>query len=295
MNRSHEDQDLLSAAFWCWYALARNHRRIENDRHIERAIGIVGTAHTPMIMTNIRVIFLCASISMYSHAISALIISPPASFGDYRQLASLLVGTFDVPSLDSATNSTSLQFNIDALRWNMFEKSLTEEHTLKKYTNTARRMRGKKYCLLIAKEYIKDDDGNQQMRVGDDVIGMVEMGMSLCPTCSNYNRTDNTVLRPQPTVGVLCVKASHRKKGIGQALIQKCEQVAENVWNEELLFVDVEPSNHNTMTLFEKWGYTCIVNETGEAQMRNTTVSRRRIERFRPHYLLRKRLDRTIV
>lgn len=227
------------------------------------------------------------------HTISALVISPPASYGDYRQLASLLVDTFDDPSLDSITKSTSLRFKIDVLQWKMYEKSLTEEYTCKKYTTTARKMRGKKYCVLVAKECIQDKDGKQQ-RVRDDVIGMVEMGMSNCPIFSSDGSSENIQLRPQPTVGVLCVKSSHRNRGIGQALIQKCEHVAANIWNEPYLFVDIEPSNLNSMKLFEKWGFACTVNEFGEVQMRNTTVSRRRVERGTPHNLLRKRLRRTI-
>ncbi len=236
-------------------------------------------------------VFFCVYISMHAiHDISALVILPPSSFDDYRRLASLLVGTFDDPTENVVKKSTSLQFKVDALRWNIVEKSLTEEYTRNKYISTARRLRGKKYCVLIAKECIQDDDHNQQVRVRDDVIGIVEMGMSLCPIFSND--AEDSHCTPQPTVGVLCVKSSHQKKGIGQALMKKCEQVAANIWNEQYLFVDVEPSNINAMKLFEKWGYACRVNGMGEAQMRNTTVSRRRIEQSMPHYLLRKRLER---
>jgi hypothetical protein len=270
------------------------------------------------VMMNIRIITFFAYSSMHAiHGISSLIIiSPPSSFGEYRQLASLLVGTFDDLTSDFATKASSnnhqreLRFKIDTLQWNLFEKSLTVEHTCNKYTSTARRMQGKKYCVLIAKECIQYNDNNQQLRVRDDVIGMVEMGMSLCPVLSNFliskhgdlddaanatGLTGNIELSPQPTVGVLCVKSSHQKKGVGQALIHKCEQVAANVWNEPYLFVDIEPNNHNTLRLFEKWGYEYTLNETGEAQKRNITVSRRRIERSRLHYLLRKELDRTVL
>lgn len=241
-----------------------------------------------------KVMFFCAYISMHAiHDISALIIVPPSSFDDYRQLASLLVGTFDDPTINVAKKSTSLQFKVDVLRWNVIEKSLTEDYICKKYISTARRLRGKKYCVLLAKECIRDDDHNQQIRVKDDVIGIVEMGLSLCPIFSNDAEDcslRNIDLIPQPTVGVLCVKSSHQKKGIGQALMKKCEQVAANIWNERYLFADVEPSNINAKILFEKWGYVCAVNGLGEAQMRNTTVSRRRKEQSIPHYLLQKRL-----
>lgn len=247
------------------------------------------------------IIILC--VYVFAHAIpeiSALLIAPPSSLGDYRQLASLLADTFDFPTSDFATKSITnnlqqqLGFKIDAL-WNTFERALTEDYTCQKYTATARRMRGKKYCVLLAKELIQGDNDNQQIRVRDEALGMVEMGMSLCPIFSNdldnladpttpiFQQAIKTESRPQPTVGVLCVKSSHRKKGIGQALIQKCEQVAADIWNEEFLFVDVEPSNEKTLLLFEKWGYVRVGK-------RNAAVSRRRLEQPRPHYLLRKRL-----
>ena len=57
--------------------------------------------------------------------ISALIISPPSSAGDYRQLASLLASSFDAPAAQST--------KIELLKWNMLEKSLTEEYIYKQY------------------------------------------------------------------------------------------------------------------------------------------------------------------
>ena len=214
--------------------------------------------------------------------ISALIISPPSSAGDYRQLASLLASSFDAPAGQSS--------KIELLKWNMLEKSLTEEFIYKQYVSTMRRMSGKKYQLLVAKEYDEDEDGN--LRVGDDIVGMIEMGLSPCPALDgNDDDTDypELLLRPQPTIGVICVKSTHQKNGIGQALVHKCEYVASQVWNEECIFVDVEPDNNRALEFFETCGYD--VNELGGIGTRNATVVRRRAAESKPHILLRKKFN----
>jgi hypothetical protein len=46
----------------------------------------------------------------------------------------------------------SFQSKLEALQWNVLDKSLSEELIFKQYTSTVRRMRGKKYCLLVAKD-----------------------------------------------------------------------------------------------------------------------------------------------
>mmetsp|Transcript_2338 Transcript_2338/g.5756 ORF Transcript_2338/g.5756 Transcript_2338/m.5756 type:complete len:287 (+) Transcript_2338:313-1173(+) len=245
---------------------------------------------------------------------SPLIISPPSSLSDFRQLASLLVDTFDAPSNsvksddDQQTTTASLKAKMGLLR-NMFETSLAEESTYKQYASTARRMRGKKYCLLVAKEFVRDVD-DDQLRVRDDVVGMVEMGMSLCPvacqqtdpssggrghatdTSDTATTSDSIESIPQPTIGVLCVKSTHQQKGIGQALVQKCEDVATDLWDEQSIFVDVEPGNENALFFFKKHGYGSTFGVSGAVQMRNATVSSGRIAESRPHFLLRKRMER---
>ena len=146
------------------------------------------------------------------------------------------------------------------------------------------------YQLLVAKEYDEDEDGN--LRVGDDVVGMAEMGLSLCPPLDgNDDDTDypELLLRPQPTIGVICVKSTHQKNGIGQALVHKCEYVASQVWNEECIFVDVEPDNNRALEFFETCGYD--VNELGGIGTRNATVVRRRAAESKPHILLRKKFN----
>lgn len=231
---------------------------------------------------------LASLFALCTHQIHALIaISPPTSANDYRRLASLVATTFDAPTRRSK-NDNSLASKIEALSWTV-GGYLAEEYTYKRYVSTARKMRGKKYCLLLAKE-IRDNDSMDD----DEVVGMVEMGMSLCPvSLQDTDATnDGTGLRPTPTLGVLCVKSTHQKRGIGQSLVQKCEKVAAEVWNDQFVCVDVEPDNQNALSFFQSCGYEGLVDGSGEAQMRNTTVSTRRTAESRPHYLLRRSLIR---
>eukprot|EP00574_Skeletonema_japonicum_P001845 CAMPEP_0201742628 /NCGR_PEP_ID=MMETSP0593-20130828/47418_1 /ASSEMBLY_ACC=CAM_ASM_000672 /TAXON_ID=267983 /ORGANISM="Skeletonema japonicum, Strain CCMP2506" /LENGTH=191 /DNA_ID=CAMNT_0048236985 /DNA_START=392 /DNA_END=967 /DNA_ORIENTATION=+ len=179
-------------------------------------------------------------------------------------------------------------------------------------------MRGKKYCLLLAKKYVVDD-GDEYYDVSsssfgrsdddDDVVGMVEMGMSLCPVPTNItssnatiagaaggndgtsNKSSEETMTPTPLIGVICVSPKHQKEGIGMKLLQKCEEVAREIWKEDFICVDVEPDNAPALSLFEMGGYVeCLDGEGGGALMRNTTILRRRSAEVKPHYLLRKRI-----
>ena len=249
-------------------------------------------------------LLICAALSILCmnihHDISAFTISTPSSARDYQELAKLLVDTFDSPpsSSDSEKNKSkkqSLQSKLDALRWITYERSLTYEYTYKQYTSTARKMRDKKYCLLVAKEYVPDGDKLHS----EEVVGMVEMGISLCEHNDTKKVSDATkysiCLRPQPTLGMICVKSSHQEKGIGQALVDKCEQVAREMWDYQSMYVDVEPHNRNALSFFEKCGYDHLFNQSGERLTRDATVVRRRKAESRPHYLFRKRLKVTEI
>lgn len=253
------------------------------------------------------------SISSSRHtASSAIIIAPPSSISDYRRLASLIVAAFDDSEPESKERHPSIiPSKWDALKWNIYEKSLTEEFTYRQYASTARRMRGKKYCLLVAKE---DDFDSEDLSKRSDchVVGMVEIGLSICPSLSETDvncsqedeHNDESESRhrtmdsrycsesfPQATIGVLCIKSTHKNRGIGRLLIQKCEQVAWELWKERHIFVDVEPNNVDALAFFEKCGYQFCMDRCDMKQiMRNTTVFRRRVEDVKPHWLLRKRL-----
>jgi ribosomal protein S18 acetylase RimI-like enzyme len=242
----------------------------------------------------------------------AIQISPPESEDDYRQLASLLVSSFDAPESRCTNGDDNALSKLRGLQWNLYEKSLTEEFTYNRYASMARRMRGKKYCLFVAKmtaedqekeeeeEFLADDVvvGNMSplKRRDNGVVGVIEMGMSLCPpapgnaTIDNCNHTRKLI--PTPLIGVICVTCTHQKLGIGMKLINKCEEVARELWREQFICVDVEPDNMRALSLFEMGGYVVeyLDVEKGDVLMRNTTVLRRRRRYVKPHYLLRKRI-----
>ena len=143
-------------------------------------------------------------------ATTTISIKPPASSNDYRQFASLLVSSFDSPQSCWKEQENDISSKIQKLQWDLYEKSLTEEFTYKRYVSTVRRMRGKKYCLLVAKKANVVDEESD-----DNVVGMVEMGMSLCPTVptnitsttndNNDGSSNNNSMTPTPLIGVICV------------------------------------------------------------------------------------------
>jgi len=220
-------------------------------------------------------------------AVDALIVAPPASSTDYRQLATLLVSTFDAPPQPSSSSSTNQNYvsatKIEAMQWMLYEKSLTEQYTYNQYMSTTRKMRGKKYALFVAKEYIPPSQDNDH-RASYRVVGMVGP-----VSISEKELVGIMSLRPRATVGVLCVSSSHQNQGIGQALVEKCEYIAKNLWNETRLVVEVEPCNGNALRFFDKYGYEGMKRGAdGGFEMRNATVSRRRKVESRPHFVLEK-------
>jgi ribosomal protein S18 acetylase RimI-like enzyme len=232
-------------------------------------------------------------LSQLVSAASAILITPPTSASDYKRIAALLVSTFDSPDeLQSSYNANqpSVQDKWGQFQWNLYERVFTEDFTYRQYVSTARRMRNKKYCLLVAKDDTVIDSSNE-----NEVVGMIEMGMSICPTlvdtnCKNRSFANDNISSPQPTIGVLCTKSTRQKQGIGRALVQKCEQIALEVWKEDHIFADVEPNNLKSLAFFENCGYKNVLDEFGMVQIRNTTVFRRRVQEVKPHLLLQKSL-----
>lgn len=278
---------------------------------------------------------------IHHHAASSfmIIISPPSSAQDYRQLASLLVASFDAPLLQQISGSSSddggdekvdgsnyyndkLSKQLLQLKWNLYEKSLTEEFTYKRYVSTVRRMRGKKYCLLVAKKIFDESEveyGVVDSSFGEEneipspnynngeVVGLVEMGMSLCPSptinttstsssenyssnSNNNNTTKTKCITPTPLIGVICVSPTHQKEGIAMKLIHRCEEIARDLWQEDFICADVEPTNTRALSLFEKGGYDACLDEDRDVLMRDATILRRRRVEVKPHYLMRKRI-----
>lgn len=244
--------------------------------------------------------------SKTSCIVNALIIEPPSSSVDYQQLASLLVSTFDSPhssSFDNDKNTNSLSNTMSSklewIQWNLLEKSLTEQYTYNQYVSTGRKMRGKKYALFLAKEY-KPSKTNNNYKPQSEVVGMVEMGMTVGPVLlhtddKNQFQCMKIESIPRAIVGVLCVKSTHRNQGIGKILLEKCETISHKVWNETRLFVEVEPSNTNALRFFKDYGYhSATLSTSMEYQsheiMINATVARRRKVESRPHILLQKQI-----
>lgn len=249
--------------------------------------------------------------------VDSLQIVPPSTNDDWRDLASLLVQTFDEPTIFKETskefpnNSNPIQKQIQLAKWNMMEKSLTEQFTYNNYARTARKMRGKKYAIYIAKEYNTGSKENN-FRAFYEVVGMAEIGLTLAPSTVVEDEdlgmpTTFSALMPRATVGVLCVKPTFQQKGIGQALLDKCEETIVDVWGEKEIIVEVEPGNAAALKFFRKSNYggktSCSslqsslvgendvsISKENEIEIRNATVRRMRAFEERPHLVLRKKI-----
>lgn len=73
-------------------------------------------------------------------------------------------------------------------------------------------------------------------------------------------------------------------------LIHNCEEIARDLWQEDFICADVEPTNTRALSLFEMRGYDACLDEDGDVLMRNATILRRRRVEVKPHYLMRKRI-----
>ncbi len=254
---------------------------------------------------------------------NALQIVPPSSNDDWRDLASLLVETFDEPrviepSPSSSSNAMNTLINkLQIAKWNLFEKSLTKQFAYNQYVRTARKMKGKKYAILLAKDYNPGSEENEH-RAFNEVVGMAEIGLTLEPSTAareergvddttNLDFTAETVMAPlsasvpRATVGVLCVRPTRRNMGIGQILLKKCEEIIAESWGEDEIVVEVEPDNRPALEFFRTSGY-CFSRtpksesarsvDGGDVEMRNATVRKLRTFEARPHLVLRKRVSR---
>lgn len=237
--------------------------------------------------------------SLNTQYAEAILISPPSSSTDFRQLASLLVETFDAPR-ETPDADNKIASKLEMIQWNLVEKSLTEQYTYNQYVSTTRKMRGKKYAIFVAKEYIEPCKDND-FRASYNVVGMVEMGMTVGPLVAEDEVAGSSlkqvILKPRATIGVLCVKSNFQEKGIGKSLMDKCEYVSSQVWNETRLFVEVEPSNWKALKFFRRNEYqsaSSAMNANDESCLdeivRNATVARRRKVETKPHIVLEKKL-----
>ncbi len=277
------------------------------------------------------VILLSMTISFFhtNHLLShSFTITLPTSKADYQELASLLVQSFDEPTILNKNNYTSLinsvgddyvddeiiqesikpiiQKQFDQITWSLYDKCLTEQYTFRQYVQNARKMKGKKYALYLAKEYNPGTSINSDIdtpRPFYETIGLIEVGMVLEPNrITNDNDSGNSskgsgggsgsvsILRARPTVGILCVKPDHMKKGVGKALLTKIEQVVSEIWNETQLFIEVEPINERALRFFNSNGYEICLDSFGKEIIQIANVSRRRKMEERPHFVMSKML-----
>lgn len=229
-------------------------------------------------------VFIFLSIFIYFHSAifscstHAFIIVPPSSKQDWDELATLLVETFDEPNIrikarekdNGATYESLGNGFLSELRWNYLEKKLTEQYTYNRYVKNSRKMIGKKYALYLAKQRFKNEKDLELYKV----VGVVEVGMA-----------KSISSRPRPTLGVIAVKDNFRSQGIGEQLLSRCQDVVANVWQEDELYVQVEPSNTVALQFFQKNDF----RENGEIVQ--TKVSYRRSMIQLPHLVLRKKID----
>jgi ribosomal protein S18 acetylase RimI-like enzyme len=184
--------------------------------------------------------------------VDAWLITPPTNKKDWQQIASLVVESFDTPSTEASA--------LEKITWNVMGRSLSEDSTYIQYVSTARKMKGTKYAILVAKQ-------------DNQVIGMAELGVNR----GNDNEGDR-----RATIGVLCVDAKYQKQGVGNELVQKCQKLAMEVWNKHALYAEVEPCNQGAISFFESCGFE---NKQGTEVMVSLRRGGRRLEE-RPHLLL---------
>jgi ribosomal protein S18 acetylase RimI-like enzyme len=178
-------------------------------------------------------------------------ITHPTTRKDWQQIAALVVQTFDSPSKEASA--------AEKVAWNVVGRSLAEESTYRHYVSTARKMKGTKYEILVAKAK------------WGQVIGLAELGI---------NRDDSGDRRA--TIGVLCVNQEYRKQGVGFALLCKCQELVGALWKDEVLYAEVESSNKDAIAFFESCGFQ---KREGMKVMVRLRRGGRTLEE-RPHLLL---------
>lgn len=149
-------------------------------------------------------------------------ITSPIATQDWKGAASLIVESFQ-------------EEHEKSLKWQYWEKPRRIQHEYKHYTSTARRMRGKKYAIILAKDSLSDD-----------VVGICELGVSQIG--------ENEF---SPTIGVLAVHPVAQRKGIAQRLIARSEEIASSeAWGYNAVCGQILPRNIASIRAFEKAGYT---------------------------------------
>lgn len=219
---------------------------------------------------------ICAIHCVLLGSSKAWFISTPASNKDWEQLAWVVTKSFDAPtSADSVTVH---------LQWKLGEQYMTYLHNYRHYVQTARRMKGKKYAVFVA----KDEAENGK------IVGVCEIGIK---ADQDDSLGETLTWRRRPTIGSLCVHSEYRKQGIGTALISRCERLVRQTWQEESIFAEVQVQNNRAFLCFHSCGYQNLLSLENNRQDADepvmVLVQRRRKLEFLPHFLLAKQLNIT--
>ena len=212
-----------------------------------------------------RAIILC----LIMHNVLSLIVTPASLPNDFKDVARLVTSAFDAPPKPQERTSF-----FDKVTW-LVERPRSEQYNWEIYNENSKKMEGKKYSLLIAIE----KEGTEM-----STVGMAEMGLSCF-----LDPASSAKPRPLPTIGVICVDAEARGRGIGKALVEKCEEIAVLQWNHSAVMVDVEPDNRCALSFFGSLGYVNVLDSEGNKAERMQTVSRRGVSQEKPHYILTKK------
>lgn len=229
------------------------------------------------------------------------VISGATRLSDYSDVGSLLVDTFDV----TTSSAQSAALGLDNLLWKTgVTRALVARRYTNRYISTVRKMRGKKYALLLAKSYgdasnSRSVDGTVGANTAEQgtVVGVTELGLSRYPlaidACTETNDSTTQKTEVLASVGVLAVNPSQRRSGVGSALLSAAESVVSR-WNETYIYAAVEPSNEGALGFFARQGYEPVradtsVGDNGVVRVYVDVAERLRRER-RPHILLRKEI-----
>lgn len=184
---------------------------------------------------------------VFRNTVEAWYIAPPRINSEWEQLAGLVVDCFEAPPCEAVAT--------DRIAWRLFQRTLSKKQTYRQFVRTARKMKGKKYSILIAKE-------------GSRVIGMVELGINVNAIISeNYNNTVTESANRRATIGVVCVEEQYQRMGIASALIKSCKLIVADQWQESVLYAEVEFTNAKALEFFELAGFTPLPPDWGGQQV----------------------------
>jgi len=269
-------------------------------------------------------------------AAAAWHVSPPRTDADWRQLASLVTRSFDAPprrrrrrpyedadgdgTADGAVvgivnvdedDDDEEEEDDDVASWNWWERLQTERYNYRHYVTTARRMRGLKYSVFVAKDGCVTDGGSG---FGGKVVGVAEIGLKQQEHQQQQEDRQSFQQQQQmyclPTIGSLCVDPDYRRMGIARGLVERCEELVRTTWNNgdgndnhgrhDAIVAEVRVTNSDARRFFEACGYSAYgggaagfndpPNQADEPPTVFVNVQHRRKLVAEPHFILSKSL-----